>query len=84
MKKDQPNLRMGLAHIESVDSINRRLDSREAAAYLKLGFSTIAKFRLYGGGPRYYKIGAKVIYDTRDLDSWLASKRVAHTSQNAT
>jgi excisionase family DNA binding protein len=61
---------------------NLRLNTREAARYLNLGFSTIAKMRLYGGGPRYYKIGSKVIYDTADLDAWLASKRQAHTSQN--
>ncbi len=67
----------------NTQSKNIRLNSREAAAYCNLGFSTIAKLRLYGGGPRYYKIGAKVIYDTADLDTWLASKRQAHTSQNA-
>jgi hypothetical protein len=83
MKKDQDNAGIALAHIERVDSINRRLDSRQGAAYCGLGFSTLAKMRLYGGGPRYLKIGAKVIYETRELDAWLATKRVAHTSQNA-
>jgi predicted DNA-binding transcriptional regulator AlpA len=64
-------------------SQNVRLASREAARYCGLGFSTMAKFRLTGGGPRYYKIGAKVIYDSQDLDAWLASKRADHTSHYA-
>jgi hypothetical protein len=62
-------------------SVNVRLGSRDAARYCALGFSTLAKFRIKSGGPRYYKIGAKVLYDSADLDAWLASKRAAHTSQ---
>lgn len=43
--------------------------------------STLDKYRVYGGGPLYLKIGARVYYDTMDLDSWLASKKVANTSE---
>jgi hypothetical protein len=68
--------------MKTTDSKNIRLNSREAARYCNLGSSTMAKMRLYGGGCRYYKIGAKVIYDSADLDAWLASKRSDHTSQH--
>jgi hypothetical protein len=62
-------------------SLNQRLNSREAAKHCGLGFSTMAKLRLSGGGPRYMKIGSKIIYDSADLDRWLASKRAENTSQ---
>jgi hypothetical protein len=57
------------------------LPAREAAAYCALGFSTLAKLRLTGGGPAFSKVGTKVLYNRNDLDSWLDSKRVASTSQ---
>ena len=57
------------------------LPAREAAEYCALGFSTLAKLRLFGGGPAFSKVGAKVLYNRHDLDAWLASKRVASTSQ---
>jgi hypothetical protein len=28
-----------------------------------------------GGGPAFIKLGRAVVYDTRDLDAWLASGR---------
>jgi predicted DNA-binding transcriptional regulator AlpA len=68
--------------MEKNTSQTQRLGSREAARYCGLGFSTMAKFRLSGGGPRYYKIGAKVLYDSADLEAWLALHRKAHTSQH--
>jgi predicted DNA-binding transcriptional regulator AlpA len=50
---------------------------REAAAYCGLSKSYLDKARCYGGGPVYSQLGTggAVIYDTADLDAWLASKR---------
>jgi hypothetical protein len=36
---------------------------------------------VYGGGPLYIKVGARVIYDRLDLDTWLIGKKIANTSQ---
>lgn len=52
-----------------------------AATYIGLSKSSLDKMRVYGGGPLYLKIGRKVIYDQVDLDTWLAGKRIANTSQ---
>ncbi len=30
-----------------------------------------------GGGPDYLKVGRAVLYDIRDLDRWLESKKVS-------
>jgi len=59
---------------------NRRLDSAEAAQYLGISASTLSKRRVFGGGPKYLKLGRRVVYDIRDLDTWLAAHRRVSTS----
>jgi hypothetical protein len=53
----------------------------QAATYTSLSKSSLDKLRVYGGGPLYIKVGARVIYDRLDLDTWLVGKKVANTSQ---
>jgi predicted DNA-binding transcriptional regulator AlpA len=50
---------------------------RDAAEYCGVSKSLLDKLRCYGGGPAYAKLGASVIYDTNDLDAWLAANRQA-------
>ncbi len=55
----------------------RRLSEREAAAYLgPVGVRTLQDWRLRGVGPAYSKLGKRVVYDTTDLDAFLAAGRV--------
>ena len=58
----------------------RRLRTAEAAAYCGSTKSTFEKMRLRGDGPPYLKLGATVVYDTCDLDAWLATRRRTSTS----
>jgi len=52
-----------------------------AAEYLGLSSSTLAKMRLSGSGPIYSKASRRaVIYDVRDLESWIAENRRTSTS----
>lgn len=53
-------------------------------AALRLGVSagTLAKWRHYGGGPPYYKIGSRVLYDCGELDAWVAQRRRGSTSES--
>jgi hypothetical protein len=53
----------------------------QAATYTNISKSSLDKLRVYGGGPLYIKVGARVIYDRLDLDTWLVGKKVANTSQ---
>ena len=53
----------------------------EAAAYIRLSASTLAKMRVRGDGPAYIKAGRAVLYDRRDLDAWLAAHRRRSTSE---
>lgn len=52
----------------------------EAAAYCGSSKSTLEKLRLTGGGPKFLKLGRRVVYDPDDLDAWLASKKRLSTS----
>ena len=61
-----------------------RLAVDEAAAYTGLSASTLNKLRVFGGGPAFLKLGARVAYDTRDLDAWLATRRRQSTSDLGT
>jgi hypothetical protein len=53
----------------------------QAAKYTKISKSSLDKLRVYGGGPQYIKVGARVIYDQTDLDTWLVGKKLANTSE---
>jgi hypothetical protein len=53
----------------------------QAATYTSLSKSSLDKLRVYGGGPLYIKVGAGVVYDRVDLDTWLIGKKMANTSQ---
>lgn len=55
--------------------IHRRVTTAAAAEYVGLAKVTIDKYRAQGSGPAFLKIGRRVVYDTRDLDSWLESHR---------
>ena len=57
-----------------------RLSVEAAASYMGISVSTANKARCAGGGPSYAKIGRRVVYDVRDLDAFLASKRRRSTS----
>ena len=48
---------------------------KDAAAYVGLSKSSMDKFRHFGTGPTYSKVGRAVIYATADLDAWLAAQR---------
>ena len=52
-----------------------------AADYLNISASRLNKFRVYGGGPEFYKIGKIIIYNTADLDRWLVSHKRRSTSE---
>ena len=62
--------------------MKRRLSPKEAAEYLGISKSKCDKLRTYGGGPRYFKLDHRVVYDVADLDKWVAERARSNTSQN--
>jgi predicted DNA-binding transcriptional regulator AlpA len=50
-----------------------RLRAIEAARYLRVSRSTLAKWRMRGCGPRYHRCGPRIVfYYKGEIDSWLA------------
>jgi predicted DNA-binding transcriptional regulator AlpA len=72
---------MGIFEMETLKIIvsPRGLDEEQAATYTGMSVSFLQKSRSTGQtgsrtpGPRFKKIGKRVIYDLADLDAWLNS-----------
>lgn len=52
------------------DQYQRFLRTPEAARLLGLSPRTLEKHRTYGTGPRYRKLGGRVVYAIEDIRSW--------------
>jgi predicted DNA-binding transcriptional regulator AlpA len=49
-----------------------RLRAIEAAQYLRVGRSTLAKWRMRGEGPPFHRCGARLVYYFQiEIDAWL-------------
>jgi hypothetical protein len=53
------------------------------SAELKIPTSTLAKWRLYGGGPLFAKFGKNVRYEKCDVDEWVKNNKRRTTSSEA-
>lgn len=60
----------------------RYLRTPEAARFLGLSGRTLEKHRTYGTGPRYSKIGGRVVYRLDDLQAWVSRGEKASTSDD--
>jgi predicted DNA-binding transcriptional regulator AlpA len=63
--------------------MTRNIRVKEAADYLSLSKSTLDKFRHFGTGARFFKLGRSVIYDVADLDAWRNERAATSTWQAA-
>jgi excisionase family DNA binding protein len=45
----------------------------EVAAYLDISVSTVRRWRLTGGGPRWVRIGTSIRYPLADLEAYVAT-----------
>ncbi len=60
----------------------RKFRALEAAEYIGLSASTLAKMRLRGDGPVYSKAGPRIVlYDRADLEAWLAARKRPERSE---
>jgi predicted DNA-binding transcriptional regulator AlpA len=50
----------------------RFLRTAEAARFIGLSGRTLEKHRSYGTGPKFRKLGGRVIYAVEDLKAWAA------------
>ena len=56
------------------------LTTDEAGAFLRLSPRTLEKQRVLGGGPRFRKFGARMVYAAADLRAWADSHTYGMTS----
>ena len=63
--------------------MRKLLSTSEAAQYVGLSRSYLEKKRLTGGGPRYAKLGTRVVYDLSDLDAWVNARLRSYTAEYA-
>ena len=59
---------------------DQKFSRPEAARYLGISARTLEGWAVRGGGPRMLKLGSRVVYRRRDLDTWLATRERASTS----
>lgn len=55
---------------------NPKLNTAEAAAYLGVRPNTLEIWRCKHRGPKYAKLGTRVLYDPDDLDEYYAARAV--------
>ena len=60
------------------------LTTAEAAHLLRLSARTLEKYRTYGSGPSYRKLGGKVVYAASDLIGWAETGAKDSTSDPRT
>jgi predicted DNA-binding transcriptional regulator AlpA len=60
----------------------RYLRTPEAARFLGLSGRTLEKHRTYGTGPRYSKLGGRVVYRVEDLQAWVDRGAKSSTSDD--
>jgi predicted DNA-binding transcriptional regulator AlpA len=64
------------------NSSRRRVRTKQAAQYIGSTESTMEKWRVAGIGPPFIRLGSRIIvYDTQDLDSYMAGQRATSTSE---
>lgn len=57
--------------LEDTPLPTRYLRTPEAGRFLGLSGRTLEKHRTYGTGPKYRKIGGRVVYAIGDLQAWV-------------
>ena len=65
---------------QTKDASPAPLTTEDAARYLGLSKSTLNKWRVYGLGPTFIKLGRAVRYRLEDLDQYLAESAKRSTS----
>jgi predicted DNA-binding transcriptional regulator AlpA len=57
------------------------LTQKEVAAHLRLSERTLERHRVCGTGPRFVKLGRRIVYRRRDVEDWAAAHTVSSTSE---
>ena len=59
------------------------INAKQTAQHLCITEGTLAKWRLTGESPKFLRVGRRIAYDPRDVQTRLDARRVSNTSQGA-
>ena len=59
------------------------LRTQDAARCIGLSYRTLEKYRIAGTGPKYSKIGTRIVYAVSDLTEWVELRAKRSTSDPA-
>jgi Helix-turn-helix domain len=62
---------------------DKLLTPEEVASNYRQSVATLATWRCRGGGPRFVKLGRRILYRETDLAFWVDQNSRAHTSEAA-
>lgn len=65
----------------SYEEYQRYLTPHEVAKRLRLSERTLERHRLHGTGPSFIKMGRRVVYRLRDIESWAKKHTFRSTSE---
>jgi len=65
-----------------MDNLQDVMTTTESANYLRLQKNTLEVWRLKGIGPKFLKLGRRVLYRRRDLETFMAERERSSTSDN--
>ncbi len=62
--------------------VSNRLRAKEAAAYMRVSPSTLAKWRMRNEGPPYHRCGPRIVYYLlQEIDAWQAESDSSRKAQ---
>jgi excisionase family DNA binding protein len=70
-----------LVPVSATDTPRPILSVEQAAEHLNMSESTLNRLRGQGGGPRFAKLGGRVVYRRSDLDAYVEARLCASTSE---
>ena len=68
---------VGAGPLSAATDPDQKFSRPEAARYLGISARTLEGWAVRSGGPRMLKLGSRVVYRRRDLNSWLAAREPA-------
>ncbi len=63
--------------------MKKLLDTIEASPFAGAEPKTLENWRSQGFGPKFIKVGRKVLYDPDDIEAWRNANRYSSTSEAA-
>ena len=80
-ERAKPPLDSILKSARALNSSERLLTARDAANFLRLSQSWLAKARMRGDGPPYVKLGRSIRYTETGVLQWMKSRQRLSTSE---